>query len=68
MNLDLPQQTKHAVNAGAAATGGLAFFKVVPWPEIAGFLSACWLTIQLATWARKRIRELIARYWRGSDT
>lgn len=42
-----------AGNGVAVSTGLLAYFKAIPWPEIAGFLSAVWLLIQIGSWVWK---------------
>jgi hypothetical protein len=38
---------KHALDGAAVTTAGLSFFKVIPWAEVAGFLSSVYLLLQL---------------------
>lgn len=47
---------KHWVDGAAITAGLLAFFKAVPWPEIAGFLSCVWLVLQIGHWLWRRIK------------
>jgi hypothetical protein len=43
--------------AGSAATGLLAFFKAVPWPDVAGFVSVVWVLLQAGYFIYQRIKE-----------
>jgi hypothetical protein len=48
---------KHWLDGAAVLTGVLSFFKAVPWPEIAGFLSCVWLVLQIGHWIYRRLRD-----------
>lgn len=41
----------------AIGGGLLSYFKAVPWPDVAGFLSCVWLLVQLGHWIYKRTKR-----------
>ena len=51
---NLHDTVKHAADALAATTGVGAFFSAIPWPEIAGFLSAVWMLTRLYEYFREK--------------
>ena len=50
-------QNVQKADIAAVGTGGLSFFKVIPWPEIAAFCSAMYLIGRFILWLWK--------LWRG---
>jgi hypothetical protein len=58
----MPPTPEHftKADAGAVGTAALAFFKVIPWPEIAAFLAAVYTFLRLLTWGFKSLRT----WWR----
>lgn len=52
----LQEQHLNKADAGAVATAFLAFFKVIPWPEIAAFLAAVYTFIRLVAMGIKWLR------------
>jgi hypothetical protein len=51
-----PQHVR-VVDATAVSTGFLAFFKAIPWPEIAAFCSAMYLIGRFLRWLWKLWRQ-----------
>lgn len=45
--MQIPQQLKTPADTAAVGGAIAAFFKMVPWPEIAAFLSAIYLVIRI---------------------
>ena len=57
MRLEQLQHQAPKVDMAAAGTGFLAFFKVIPWPEIAAFCSVAYFVARFVRWVWK--------WWRG---
>ena len=55
--MSLPEQHLNRADAGAVATAFLAFFKLIPWPEIAAFLACVYTFMRLISMAHKWWRE-----------
>ena len=49
--LPLSDAVKTKIDAGAAATAGLAWFQAIPWSDIAAFLTCVWILLRIAEWA-----------------
>jgi len=47
------EQTLHKADWTAVGTAFLAFFKIIPWPEIAAFLAALYTFLRLMGMALK---------------
>ena len=55
--IPLSNEAKRACDWGVMTTAFLAFFKAVPWPEIAGFLAAIYTSL--------RIIEFLVAWYQG---
>jgi hypothetical protein len=47
---------KNKLDALAVGTGAVAYFKAIPWPEIAGALSCLYLTLRIIGWLWDRYK------------
>ncbi len=55
--MSLPEQHLAKADAGAIATAFLAFFNLIPWPQIAAFLACVYTLVRLIGMAIKLWRE-----------
>ena len=54
--MSVPQEHLNRADAGAVATAFLAFFNLIPWPQIAAFL-ACVYTLA-------RLISMLVKWWK----
>jgi hypothetical protein len=57
MTMQIPEQHLNKADGAAVGTAVLAFFKVIPWPEIAAFLAAVYTFLRLVDYAVSRVMK-----------